>query len=94
MWAGVCKGAYEKIERLPADYEAGERLAFIRKMADEHGVNPSAMVIAWLLNLYKLEGYPRVIPLFSATTSHLVDNLRGLDIELSVDELKAMNNVM
>lgn len=90
----LCKGAYEKIERLPADYEAGERLDFIRKMADERGVNPSAMVIAWLLNLYKLESCPRVIPLFSATTSHLVDNLRGLDIELSVDELLAMNSIM
>lgn len=89
----LCKGAYENPARLPDAYEAGERLEFIRNMAAERGVNPSALVIAWLLNLYKLENYPRVIPLFSATTSHLSDNLRGLDIELTTDELLAINSV-
>ena len=89
----LCKGAYENPARLPDSYEAGERLEFIRNMANERGVNPSALVIAWMVGLHKLENYPRVIPLFSATTSHLSDNLRGLDVELTVDELKIINSV-
>ncbi|MBE6537374.1 MAG: aldo/keto reductase [Ruminococcaceae bacterium] len=90
----LCKGAYENDDRLPPDYEGTQRLAFIRNMAKEKGVNPSALVIAWLTNLHRCEGYPRVIPLFSATYEHLIDNLRGLDIELTDEELKLMNSVI
>jgi aryl-alcohol dehydrogenase-like predicted oxidoreductase len=89
----LCKGAYESDARLPEDQEGGARLEFIRNMANEMGVNPSALVIAWLVNLYKLEDHPRVIPLFSCTSKHLEDNLRGLEIELTVDELKKMNSI-
>ena len=48
---------------------------------------------AWLVNIYRVEGYPRVIPLFSASPEHLVDNLRGLDISLTDAELAEMNSV-
>lgn len=89
----LCKGAYENIDRLPPDYEGGERLDFIRKMAADKGVNPSALVVAWLTNLHRCEGYPRVIPLFSATYEHLMDNLRGLDIALTDEELDMMNKI-
>ncbi len=89
----LCKGAYEDPSRLPSDLEGGARLEFVRNMASEMGVNPSALVIAWLLNLHKLESFPRVIPLFSCTSRHLEDNLRGLEIELSVDDLRRMNSV-
>ena len=89
----LCKGAYEFPERLPAEYEGGERLEFIRKMANEKGVNPSALVVAWLTNLYRCEGYPRVIPLFSATYEHLLDNLRGLELTLTDEELNLMNSI-
>lgn len=89
----LCKGAYEIPERLPADYEGGARLEFIRNMAKEKGVNPSALVIAWLTNLHRCEGYPRIIPLFSATADHLVDNLRGLEITLTDEELAVMNGI-
>ena len=78
---------------MPEEYEGGARLELVRKLAAEKGVNPSAIVVSWLVNLYKLEGYPRVIPLFAATTDHLIDNLRGLDVELSVEELKKMNSI-
>lgn len=90
----LCKGAYENDERLPADYEGGERLRFIREMAAQKGVNPSALVIAWMTNLHRCGGSPRVIPLFSATTAHLVDNLRGLEISLTDEELKHMNEIV
>ena len=89
----LCKGAYEIDERLPAEYEGGKRLEFIRNMAKEKGVNASALVVAWLTNLHRCEGYPRVIPLFAATYDHLVENLRGLEINLTDEELEAMNRV-
>lgn len=87
----LCKGAYESDSRLPADYDGGERLALVRRMAEERGVNPSAIVIAWLTQLYRCEDFPRVIPVFSSSSRHLQDNLRGIDIILSDDEMKMMN---
>ncbi len=88
----LCKGAYEKPERLDGEFEGGARLELIRSMAAQKGVNPSALVVSWLVNLYRCEGFPRVIPLFSATTDHLVANLRGLDIKLTDAELELLNN--
>ncbi|MBQ9691855.1 MAG: aldo/keto reductase [Clostridia bacterium] len=89
----LCKGAYESPDRLPPEYDGGKRLEFVREMANAKGVTPSALVIAWLVNLYRLPGYPRVIPLFSASAEHLKQNLRGLDISLDTKELTEMNNV-
>lgn len=93
-YACLCKGAYEVPERLPTEYEAGNRLDFIRTMAKEKGVNPSAMVIAWLTNLSRLEGYPEVIPLFSASKEQMHENVRGLEVALSEEELIMMNEVL
>jgi aryl-alcohol dehydrogenase-like predicted oxidoreductase len=62
-------------------------------MAAEKGVNPSALVIAWLTNLHRCKGFPRIIPLFSATPEHMMNNLRGLSISLSDEELAEMNSV-
>ena len=90
-YACLCKGAYEVPELLPEEYKGGKRLELIRSMAAEKGVNPSAMVIAWLTNLHRCEGYPTVIPLFSATPAQLADNLRGLELPLSDEELALMN---
>ena len=88
----LCKGGYDVPERLPADQLGGERLEFIRNMAAEKGVSASALVIAWLCNLHRLEGYPRVIPLFSAKAHHLTENLKGLEIALTDEELDLMNS--
>ena len=87
----LCKGGYDVPERLPEIYgDGGERFALIRKMAAEKGVNPSAIVVSWLVNAHRLEGYPRIIPLFAASANHFADNLRGLDIVLSDEELAIM----
>ena len=87
----LCKGGYDVPERLPAIYgDGGERFALIRKMAAEKGVNPSAIVVSWLVNIHRLEGYPRVIPLFAASANHFADNLRGLEISLTDEELAIM----
>ena len=87
----LCKGAYENPAKLGVEYEGGARLELVRKMAAEKGINPSALVVAWLTNVYRCEGYPRIIPLFSCSSSHLADNLAGLDIKLSDEELDIMN---
>ena len=92
-YACLCKGAYENPALLPDEYEGGARLEFIRRMAEEKGVNPSAIVVAWLTNLHRCEGYPRVIPLFSATPDQLKQNLRGLELTLTDEELETMNNI-
>lgn len=92
-YACLCKGAYENPDLLPDEYEGGARLEFIRAMAKEKGVNPSALVIAWLTNLHRCEGFPRVIPLFSATPDQLRQNLRGLELSLTDEELQVLNNI-
>ena len=92
-YACLCKGAYEDTSRLPDEYEGGARLEFIRSMAADKGVNPSALVLAWLTNIHRCEGFPRVIPLFSASCEQLKQNLRGLDLKLTDEELKMMNSV-
>ena len=92
-YACLCKGAYEDPARLPNEYEGGTRLEFIRNMAAEKGVNPSALVVAWLTNLHRFQGFPRVIPLFSATPEQLKQNLRGLELLLSDEELALMNEI-
>jgi aryl-alcohol dehydrogenase-like predicted oxidoreductase len=89
----LCKGAYANPERLERDIEGGNRLEFIREMAQQKGVSASALVISWLTQLHRVEGFPRVIPLFSATPKHLLDNVSALDLVLSDEELKAMNEV-
>lgn len=89
----LCKGAYAAPDKLPAEYLGGARLDFIRAMAADKGVGASALVVAWLTNLHRCEGFPRVIPLFSASTEHLIENMRGLDIPLTDDELAGMNHV-
>lgn len=92
-YACLCKGAYENPALLPDEYEGGARLSFIREMAAQKGINPSALVVSWLTNLHRCAGYPRVIPLFSASPQQLLDNLRGLEITLSDEELDTMNRI-
>ncbi len=92
-YACLCKGAYENPALLPDEYEGGARLGKIRSMAADKGVNPSALVVAWLTNLHRCQGYPRVIPLFSATPEQLDENLRGLELSLTDAELAEMNSL-
>ena len=78
---------------MAVDYVGNPRLDFIRRMAAEKGVNPSALVIAWMTNLRRCDGFPTVIPLFSATPAQMLENLRGLDLTLTDEELELMNRV-
>ena len=88
----LCKGAYEEGRTVPEEYEDGARLALVRKLAREKGVSASAIVLAWLLALERVEGYPTVIPLFSASYAHLLQNLQALSVTLTDEELALMLN--
>lgn len=87
----LAKGGYEVPERMPAENILGERLEFLKKMAADKGVSATALVVAWLTNLYRVEGYPVVIPLFaSSKVAHFLENLDGAEIALSDEELNAL----
>ena len=89
----LAKGGYENPDRLPSELVAGERLDFLKKMAMEKGTTASALAVAWMVNLHRCEGFPRVIPLFgSSNAEHFVSNLKGTEILLTDEELKLLNN--
>ena len=80
------------MERLPAELIAGSRLETLNKMAKEKGVTASALAVAWMVNLHRCEGFPRVIPLFgSGNVEHFVSNLKGAEIFLTDEELDILN---
>ena len=87
----LAKGGYENPERMPAENILGERFEFLKRMAAEKGVSATALVVTWLVNLYRVEGMPTVIPLFaSSKVDHFLENLNGADITLSDEELNAL----
>ena len=91
-YSSLAKGGYENPTRIPADYIVGARLETIRTMAREKGVSTSALVVAWMKQLHRCEGFPRVIPLFgSSRVSHFLDNLRGVSLALTDEEMEILN---
>lgn len=84
-------GAYNNPERFSSAVIQGERLNVLRETAKEMGVSPIQLVVAWFVNLYRVEDYPTVVPLFSSSkASHFVDNLKGCEIELDDEVLKKL----
>ena len=89
----LSKGGYSVPSRMPANMICGERLSCLQNMAREKGVDASALVIAWLVNLYRMTGYTRVIPLFSSSSvGHFLQNLDGCELILSDEEMKILTN--
>lgn len=87
----LAKGGYEDIARMPAENIAGERLETLKKMAAEKGASATALVVAWLTNLYRVDGFPTVIPLFaSSKVSHFTENLDGAEISLTDEEMERL----
>lgn len=71
----------------------GKRMQTLTDMAREKGVDPSALVVAWLVNLYRMPDCIRVIPLFSSSSvGHFVENLSGCDVNLTDEEMKILTN--
>lgn len=88
----LAKGGYENDARLPAEYISGKRLEFIREMARQKGVCTNALAVAWMVNLHRCKGFPRVIPLFSSSkVSHFAQNAEGAGLVLTDEEMKLLN---
>ena len=89
----LAKGGYANEARLPAELVAGDRLAILQNMAQDKGISASALAVAWMVNLHRCKGYPRVIPLFgSSSVGHFVSNLTGADLVLTDEEMQQLNN--
>ena len=88
----LAKGGYEDPARLPSELIAGKRLTFLKTMAKEKDVNASALAVAWMVNLYRCEGFPRVIPLFgSSRPEHFIANLQGTELPLTDEEMRLLD---
>lgn len=89
----LAKGGYSVPSRMPENMIAGNRLQVLSDMAAEKGTDMSALVVAWLVNLYRMPEYTRVIPLFSSSNAgHFVENLAGCEINLSDEEMNILTN--
>ena len=89
----LAKGGYANPDRLPGELVADGRLAVLQNISGEKGVSASALAVAWMVNLYRCEGFPQVIPLFgSSRVDHFVSNLSGADLTLTDQELQELNN--
>ena len=65
----------------------------LKEMAATKGVSATTLVVAWLTSLHRIEGNPRVIPLFaSSNVEHFAQNLDGAELYLSDEELAALTN--
>lgn len=89
----LLKGSYSRTDRpLPETYKSPTndiRLATLKSVAADMGVMENQLVLAWLL-----QQDPPVIPVVGASNrAQLSENLAGLDIRLSVDQLEKLKCV-
>lgn len=89
----LIRGAYEDPSRIPENYVGGARYETIVNMAKEKGVSTSALVVAWLCNVHRMKGFPRVIPLFaSSKLHHFLGNCEGAELTLTDEEMALLTN--
>ena len=89
----LVRGGYSVPSRMPENMITGKRMQTLSEMALEKGVDAAALVIAWLVNLYRMPDCTRVIPLFSSSgVGHFVENLSGCDINLTDEEMEILTN--
>ncbi len=87
----LASGGYDHPERLPDKYIQDERLQVLWNTAKELGLTPSELVLAWLLGSDRLPNRPKIVPLFSAsTTAHLEQSLKMADYVLDEEILKKL----
>ena len=92
-YSSLAKGGYSDPNRLPDCYLFDNRWHVLQEMAKAKGVDPSALVVAWMTNLYRLPAFPQVIPLFaSSSAAHFLSNLRGVDLPLTDEEMATLTN--
>jgi len=83
----LLQGAYTRPERpVPAQFagvDSDERLAALRSIADELGVSPNKVVIAWMR-----QSDPAVLPIIAGSrTEQLKENIEALALKLSDDHV-------
>lgn len=88
----LIKGSYIRADRpLPEQYigpDSDVRLATVKAVAEEIGVTPNQVVLAWLM-----QTDPPAIPVVgSSQVEHLQENLGALEIQFSDDQMTRLNN--
>lgn len=93
LWAysPLVQGAYDRADRpFPQAYDhpgTTRRLAVLAEVAAAHDVAPSVVVLAWLL-----ASQPEVRPILGVSdVAQLESALRVVDVDLSADELAALD---
>ncbi len=87
----LLQGAYTREDRpIPAQYagpEADERLHALRSVADEVGVTPNQVILAWML-----QSDPPVLPIIAGSRPEQVtENIGALTLVLSDDQMNRLN---
>ncbi len=91
-YSPLLTGSYTRDDRAPNDQYIGPdsvaRLAILNKVAQELGVTPNQVVLAWML-----QSDPPVIPLAAMSRQeHLTENLGALEVTLSNEQMDRLNN--
>lgn len=91
-YSPLLSGAYTRPDRsLPEQYlgpDTDARLAALKAVAEEVGATANQVVYAWMV-----QSDPPVIPLVGASTiEQLEENLGALEVKLSTEQMKHLNN--
>lgn len=90
-YSALLSGAYTRADRpVPEQYagpDTDARLAALRAVAEEQGVTPNQVILAWML-----QGDPPVLPLIAASTSEqMAENLAALDVSLTDNQVARLD---
>ena len=90
--AGALTGAPDAERRRPGrSADEARVLDVLREVADAHGATPSQVAIAWLLHRPEP---PAMVPIVAASrVGQIEDNLAAVGVELSEEELAALDEV-
>lgn len=87
----LLSGAYTRPDRsIPDPYRGADtdaRLAALRQVSAEKNATPNQIILSWMLH-----SNPPIIPLIGVSTSgQLSENLRALDVNLSMEEMAILD---
>jgi aryl-alcohol dehydrogenase-like predicted oxidoreductase len=90
-YSPLLSGAYTRADRpLPEDYDtaaAPDRLAVLRKVADELGASPNQVVLAWMLG-----GDPPIQPVIGVSSVEQLDEcLAAADLSLDAEQRRRLD---
>jgi len=93
-YSPLLHGAYtDDLAKFPIKYvtwDSDARYAALEKVAQEKGATKNQVVLAWML-----QSTPRVIPVIGVSAiEQLQENLAALDVRLSAEQMKELNEAM